>query len=124
MTGTELLKAIYEGMQEVKHDVRELKEDVSGLKEDVSVLKEDVCVLKEKVDILTVDVDTLKQNVKRIDLTLENEINRNIRVIAEGHLDLTRKLDAALKVESEREMLLLRMNVLETDVKNLKESIA
>lgn len=37
-----------------------------------------------------------------IQLTLENETNRNIKFIAEGHLDLSRKLDDALKVENEK----------------------
>ena len=117
MTEKEILSAIYDGMQEMKHDVKELKEDVSVLKEDVNGLKEDVNGLKE-------DVSGLKRDVKRIELTLENETNKNIKVIAEGHLDLTRKLGEALKVENEREMLLLRMNVLENDVRSIKESIA
>lgn len=44
----------------------------------------------------------IKNIVKDIQLTLENETNRNIRIIAEGHLDLSRKLDEALKVENEK----------------------
>lgn len=32
---------------------------------------------------------------------LENETNRNIQIIAEGHLDLSRKLNDALKIENE-----------------------
>ena len=117
MTEKEMLMTILGDMQEMKKDVKELKEDVNVLKEDVSGLKEDVSGLKD-------DVRGLKQDVKRIELTLENETNKNIKVIAEGHLDLARKLDEALKVENEREILLLRMNVLENDVRNIKESIA
>lgn len=51
-------------------------------------------------------MNTIENNVTDIQLTLENETNRNISLIAEGHLDLSRKLDGALKVENEKEMLL------------------
>lgn len=44
-------------------------------------------------------------------MTLENETNRNIQLIAEGHLDIARKRDAALKVENEKEMLLIQMTI-------------
>lgn len=57
-------------------------------------------------------------------MTLENETNRNIKIIAEGHLDLSRKLDDALKVDTEKEMLLIRVNRLENDVRRLKERIS
>lgn len=44
------------------------------------------------------DMQEMKRQVKDIQLTLENETNRNIKIIAEGHLDLNRKLDEALKM--------------------------
>ncbi len=58
-------------------------------------------------------LEPIRNEIKSIELTLENETNRNIQIIAEGHLDLVHKLDDALKVENEKEMLLLRVNHLE-----------
>ena len=69
------------------------------------------------------ELQELKHSVKEIQLTLENETNRNIRIIAEAHLDLSRKLDEALKVDNEKEMLLIRVNHLESEVRRLKEKI-
>ena len=65
----------------------------------------------------------IKRQVRDLQLTLENETNRNIQVIAEGHLDLSRKLDDALKVENEKEMLLLRVNRLESELRKVRERI-
>ncbi len=67
--------------------------------------------------------NSLKDEIKSIHLTLETETNPNIRAIAEGHLDLTRKLDDALKVENEKEMLIIRVNILENEVRRLKDRI-
>lgn len=68
-------------------------------------------------------LEPMKNEIKSIQLTLENETNRNIRIIAEGHLDLSRKLDDALKVENEKEMLLLRVSHLENELRKVKERI-
>lgn len=67
--------------------------------------------------------EPIKQNIKSIQLTLENETNRNIKVIAEGHLDLSRKLNEALKVDNEKEMLLIRVNTLENELRKIKDRI-
>lgn len=83
-------------LQAIYHDVRELKSDVTEL----------------------------KKRVSSVELTLENETNRNIRIVAENHLDLSRKLDDALRVETEKEMLLIRMNVMENDIRRIKEKMA
>lgn len=74
-------------------------------------------------EIVSKSIEPLKREVREIGLTLENETNKNIRIIAEGHLDLGRKLDEALRVENEKEMLLIRVNQLENELRRLKERI-
>ena len=68
-------------------------------------------------------LEPIRNEIKSIELTLENETNRNIKIIAEGHLDLSRKLDEALKVENEKEILLLRVNHLENELRKVKERL-
>ncbi len=79
--------------------------------------------MSEDAKTILKEIEELKRSVREIQLTLENETNRNIKIIAEGHLDLSRKLDEALKVENERELLLIRINSLEAEIKKLKERI-
>ena len=105
----------------LKTDVSALKTDVSALKTDVSALKIDVSALKTDVSALKTDVDDLKLRTALIETTLENETNRNIKIIAEGHTDLSRKLDHVLQMESEKEMFLIRFNVLESEVQKMKQ---
>ncbi|HIT65196.1 MAG TPA: hypothetical protein IAC37_12310 [Candidatus Ventrimonas merdavium] len=66
------------------------------------------------------DIKVLQGDMRSMKLTLENETNRNISIIAEGHLDLSRKLDEALKNSNERELIKLRINRLE---RNSSQSI-
>lgn len=76
-------------------------------------------MISEMTDIKT-KITEIENEVKDIYLTLENETNHNIKLIAEGHLDLHRKLDNAMKFEKERELLLIRVNILESDLRKVK----
>lgn len=130
MTDNELLQEILAVTQSLKTDVSSLKTDAQSLKTDVSSLKTDVQSLKTDMKFVKTDVQQLKSDVQdtkhritSLELTLENETNRNIRLIAEGHLDLSRKLDQALVVENQKEMLLIRVNTLENEMRKLKEQM-
>lgn len=110
------LGGIEGGLASVREDVRSLQGDMQTLKGDVKTFKEDVQTLKE-------DVQTLKDRVTNIEITLENETNRNIQLIAEGHLNLARKLDEALKELQPNIMYHLRVNHLDGEVTKMKRML-
>lgn len=85
--------------------------------------KKDLEMIAEIIKPLHEDVQSLQRKVIEIQMTLENETNKEISIIAEGHLDLSRKLDDALKVENEKEMLLLRVTRLENEIRRIKQRI-
>ena len=75
----------------------------------------------EKLDLILSrleKLDKLENDVTDIKLTLENEIRVNIQRVAEGHLDLSRNLHEALN--NEKEMLAIRVSVLETELRRIK----
>jgi len=86
---------------------------LDGIENEIKDMSAGLGKVEDAVRDLDVRLDKVEDAVKDVRLTLENETNRSIQIIAEGHLDLTRKLDDALKVENERKMLLLRVNRLE-----------
>ncbi len=79
--------------------------------------------MTEETKMIMDELAKLNAKITDIQLTLENVTNKNIQIIAEGHLDLSRKLDDALKVENEKEMLLIRVNRLENELRRVKERI-
>ncbi len=54
---------------------------------------------------------------------MENETNKGIHIIAEGHQDLDRKLNQALKIEEEKEIPMLRVNYLESELCKVKSRL-
>ena len=108
MTENEKLDLILDKIGILATDVAELKTDVAGLKTDVAELKTDEAGLKtnvsglnERVAALETDVSDIKQQVTKTSLTIENEIRVNIQRVAEGHLDLSRKLNKCIQISSD-----------------------
>ena len=119
---------VEKSIEPMREDVRNLQKDVHGLKEDVGGLQQDVHGLKEDIHNLQNDVHDqqeemilMRNGFKEIKVTLENEVRRSIKIIGEGHRDLSRKLNEAQKVTSEQEMLQLRVTWLESEIRKTKE---
>lgn len=152
MTDSQKLDLILTELQGVKGDVKGLKSEVEGLKGDVKVLKSDVEGLKGDVKGLKIelqnvkseiqgmksemrdmksDIKALKDDVRRLDrkvteveIHIETVTDRNISFIAEGHLDLNRKLDDALKVEHLKELYFIRTNMIDDEIRRIKDRLA
>lgn len=123
MSERELLQMILSEVQNANTGLNDVKSEIADIKTDVSALKTDVSALKTDVSTLKTDVDDLKLRAALIETTLEKGTNRNIRIIAEGHTDLSRKLDHVLQMESEKEMFLIRFNVMESEVQKIKQHL-
>lgn len=79
--------------------------------------------MDSRFDKVEARLDKVEAKVTEVQMTLENETNKNISIIAEGHLDLSRKLDDALKAENEKVMLLIRVTRLENEIRRIKQRI-
>ncbi len=79
--------------------------------------------MDKRLDGMDKRLDKLEHATRDIQLTIENEIRPNIQVIAEGHADINRKLDEALKVENEKEIMKIHLTYLENEVRRIKEKI-
>lgn len=80
--------------------------------------------IEARLDAIETRLNQLEADVKDIKLTLENEIRVNIQRVAEGHLDLSRNFQEAMKPSNEVEMLAIKVRMLETEVRELKRKIS
>ena len=53
--------------------------------------------MSEELKIILGKLEHMDSKIDRIDSKMENEVIRDIRIIAEGHIDLSRKFDEAVK---------------------------
>jgi len=108
----------------VEQKVTKLEQKVTELDEKVTVLDQKFTVLDQKFTVLDQKFTVLDEKVTGLELVIENETNVNIRRIAEGHCDLVRNLREARKVDDEKELLAIRVTVLESDMSKVKHQLA
>ncbi|MEH2959488.1 hypothetical protein [Candidatus Merdisoma sp. JLR.KK006] len=111
-------------MQSMKSDMQGMKSDMQSMKSELQDMKSDMQGMKSELQDMKNNMQKLERKVTGIEVHLENVTDRNIRLIAEGHLDLSRKLDEALKVENEKELQGIRLNILEDEIRKIKEQFA
>ena len=80
--------------------------------------------MEEHMSHMEERMDRIEDRMTGIEVHLETTTDVGIKIIGEGHADLTRKLDEALKVENERELLLIRLNYLEGEVVKVKRRLS
>ena len=67
------------------------------------------------------DMQELKQRVTGIEITLENETNKNIKLLAENHGNLIDKLNQAIKVSDKTAIYEIQVNILTSKVEKLEK---
>lgn len=92
--------------------------------EKLDLILEKVNELNERVSGVETDLQEVRKRVINTELVIENEIRVNLQRVAEGHLDLSRNLHEAMKPSNEAEVLSLKVRMIESDVKKLKEKLA
>ena len=117
MTTEEMLVSLVENVKNINSTLNNMNKQF----DDVNSKFDDI---NNQMSEMKADIQKMKNEIRKISLTLENETNRNIKIIAEGHLDLSRKLDKALTVENEKEMALIRINMMENEIRRIKEKFA
>ena len=108
----------------VEQKVTKLEQKVTELDQRVAGVEQKVTKLEQKVTELDQKFTVLDEKVTGLELVIENETNVNIRRIAEGHCDLVRNLREARKVDDEKELLAIRVTVLESDMSKVKHQLA
>ena len=127
MTTEEMLVSLVENVKNINSTLNNMNKQFDDINNQIAEMKTDIQNVKDEtkqISEMKTDIQKMKNEIREISLALENETNRNIKIIAEGHLDLSRKLDKALTVENEKEMALIRINMMENEIRRIKEKFA
>ena len=127
MTTEEMLVSLVENVKNTNSTLNNMNKQFDDINNQIAEMKTDIQNVKDETKQMSEmkpDIQKMKNEIREISLTLENETNRNIKIIAEGHFDLSRKLDKALTVENEKEMALIRINMMESEIRRIKEKLA
>ena len=126
MTQEEMIQFMYNKIVGLDDRFQSIDDRFQSIDDRFQSMEDKITSMGKDVEEIKVSTHTLERRVTNIELTLENEIRRNISIIAENHIELNKKLNEVLKYDCEREKSLIRLNTLETKVRELqdKEAIA
>ena len=124
------LTEVKDDVSVMKNDIFSLKTDVAGLKTDVAGLKSEMIELKNRIGcledrmlILEKRMDKMECELHKINLHLETETDPGVQLIAESHIDLTRKLNEAIPAADKNLAYEVKVNYLIGEVRELREDV-
>lgn len=94
MADTEKLDLILSEMKGMKTEIAGMKGEITGIKGEIASMNGEITGMKG-------EITDIRQKVTKIDMTIENEIRVNIQRVAEGHLDLSGKLNECIRLSSD-----------------------
>ena len=117
------IQIMKEEIQIMKEEIQVVKEEIQVMKEEIQVMKEEIQEIKQEIRSINSRLDKVEKRTNSIQLTLENETNRKIDVIGDGHDFLKEGLEAALGMEKKRERMELDILNLRIDMRKVKEKL-
>ena len=118
------LKAISKLLEPTRDEIREMKKELGGMKKELGGMKEELEDVKK-------ELGETNRRLTKLELHIENATDKNIQLLAENFVELTKKLNQAIPVadknlayEVKVNYLLEEMDKLKADVAELKNKIA
>ena len=84
----------------------------------------DMQIMKNEILGIKNEIQELKQKVTSLELHIENATDKNIQLLAENFVELTKKLNQAIPVADKNLAYEVKVNYLLEEVQSLKEELA
>ena len=131
MTDSEKLDILLDKFSNMETEISSLKAGFSDMENKFSNMENRFSNMENRFSNVETEISSLKAgfsnmgtDISSIKLTLENEIRVNIQRVAEGHLDLSRNLQDAMRPSNEVEMLAIKVRMLESEIRDIKRKIS
>ena len=112
MTDNEKLDLILSKMAGIEQSITGLEHSVTGLEHSVTGIEQRIAELEAGFEQ---KLEIIDQRLTRLESHIENVTDKNIRIVAEGHVDLNRKLNEVIHVTSDIKAYHELQNILVSD---------
>lgn len=110
------MRSMKSDLQDMKTSMKNIKFDMQDLKSDIESVKKEVCSLESKVE-------GLDRRVRSLELHTENATDRNIQLLAENFVELTKKLNQAIPVADKNYAYEVKVNYLIEEVQDIQKRL-
>ena len=131
MRGMKLdIQDMKQDIQNMKLDIQNMKQNIQDIEQDIQNIKLDIENMKLDIENMKLDIENTKQDVQILDrktsniaLHLENSTDKNIQLIAENFIELTKKLNQAIPAADKSQLYEIRVDYLIIEVEKLKKNV-
>lgn len=116
MSESEKMDLILSEVQGVSFHIKDMKSDIRDVKADTQNMKSDMQNMKS-------DIQNLQQRMTNLELHIENGTDRNIQLLAENFIELTKKLNQAIPVADKNLAYEVKVNYLLEEFEKLKLTV-
>ena len=109
----EKLEPVRADMAGMNADIAEMKADIVGIKEDITGIEERVTGIEERVTGIEGRLTENEQRTHELKLLMENETNRAVGLVLDGHESLRQMIEGRLVTKDDREQDRIRICALE-----------
>ena len=120
----ERLDRVEERLDRVEERLDRVEERLDRVEERLDRVEERLDRVEACIEELEERLEEVEAEVRIVRTTLENEIRVNIQRVAEGHLDLYRKLNESQRYSDEVEMLGIQVRVQGSELERLKAKVS
>ena len=99
-----------------------MEAEMSAMKAKMSTMEAKMSTMEAEMITIKTKMDTMAVGLSQTQFIMENELNRNIQLVAEGHLDLFRKLDEAIKVSETDVLYHMKVNSVDSEIRRIKDN--
>ena len=115
---------IQDSIQPLRSDIQGVKNEITGMKVDIQDTKDDIQIMKVDIQALDKRLQKVENRITHIGLTLENETNHNIQLLAENHINLVDKLNEAIRIQDKSILYEVQVSDLKSRVEHLEQEMA
>ncbi len=123
MTDNEKLDLILSELTGIKSEIKDMKSETKGMKSEMKDMKSEMKDMKSEMKDMKSEMNDMNRRIANIEYHIENVTDKNIQLIAENFVDLTRKLNQAIPVADKNLAYEVKVNYLIEEMEKLKKEV-
>ena len=111
-------------LEKVDEHLERIDERLDGIEERLGKVEARLDEMNVKFEEMDIRLTTVENCFTDLNLKLENETNKSIRLLAENHSNLIDKLNQAVQISDKRVLFEIQVDVLTGRVDNLEKEVS
>ena len=118
------LDLILQKLDTIEIKVDSLEKRIDSLEKRMDSMEKRMDSMEKRMDSMEKRIDSMEKHMEekflKLDLRMDNEVLFGLRVVADGHFDLNRKLNAVMDDHTTKEQMYIRMIHISSELQKIQ----